>query len=218
MTKEELLGKLKEKLGRTNLSERTLSDYAEKVASTMGDDSSLSESFVEAHVGILKSIQGQLSNDITSGIEEWKKNHPSEKTEGEPSGVTNDSIKKLLEEFNELKNENKALSDKFAMMEKGKVVSEYRDKLYKALKEKGATNDYILRQTFGQKEFDTEKPVEDMVEESLKEYDSNYSACFGDGYVPRKPNDGGTNGGSSALDEFFSKKAAMGKFPSKENK
>lgn len=216
MTKEELLGKLKEKLGRTNLSERTLSDYAEKVASTMGDDSELSESFIDAHVGVLKSIQGQLSSDIASGIEEWKKTH-SEKDPKEKEPLDkNDDFKTLLDSFEELKAQNKSLSEKIEKMEKGKVVSEYRKQLYKALKAKGATNDYILKQTFGKKEFDTSKSVEDVVEESLREYDANYSACFGDGYIPREPNEFDGNGKNTALDEFFSKKAAMGKFPSSE--
>ena len=62
MTKEELLEKLIAKVGKTSLSERTLSAYAENTLKLVGDDSQVDDAFLEAHASILKTMEGQLSH------------------------------------------------------------------------------------------------------------------------------------------------------------
>lgn len=213
MTKEELLEKLIAKVGKTSLSERTLSAYAENTLKLVGDDSKVDDAFLEAHASILKTMEGQLSHEISSGIEKWKEGNNLKKEGGE------DDTNEILELMKQIRKDNAALKARLDEADKKQGQKDYKAKLMSEMRSKGAENEYILKQTIGQKEFDTAKSVEDAVEESLKAYDANYKSCFGDGATPRGNSGNGTDGndtGSKALDAFFDRKAAEGKFPKAE--
>ena len=213
MTKEELLEKLIAKVGKTSLSERTLSAYAENTLKLVGDDSKVDDAFLEAHASILKTMEGQLSHEISSGIEKWKEGNNLKKEGGE------DDTNEILELMKKIREDNAALKARLDEADKKQGQKDYKAKLMSEMRSKGAENEYILKQTLGQKEFDTAKSVEDAVEESLKAYDANYKSCFGDGATPRGNSGNGTDGndtGSKALDAFFDRKAAEGKFPKAE--
>lgn len=213
MTKEELLEKLIAKVGKTSLSERTLSAYAENTLKLVGDDSKVDDAFLEAHASILKTMEGQLSHEISSGIEKWKEGNNLKKEDGE------DDTNEILELMKQIREDNAALKARLDEADKKQGQKDYKARLMSEMRSKGAENEYILKQTLGQKEFDTAKSVEDAVEESLKAYDANYKSCFGDGATPRGNSGNGTDGndtGSKALDAFFDRKAAEGKFPKAE--
>lgn len=213
MTKEELLEKLIAKVGKTSLSERTLSAYAENTLKLVGDDSQVDDAFLEAHASILKTMEGQLSHEISSGIEKWKEGNNLKKEGGE------DNTNEILELMKQIRKDNAALKARLDEADKKQGQKDYKARLMSEMRSKGAENEYILKQTIGQKEFDTAKSVEDAVEESLKAYDANYKSCFGDGATPRGNSGNGTDGndtGSKALDAFFDRKAAEGKFPKAE--
>lgn len=213
MTKEELLKKLIAKVGKTSLSERTLSAYAENTLKLVGDDSQVDDAFLEAHASILKTMEGQLSHEISSGIEKWKEGNNLKKEGGE------DDTNEILELMKQIREDNAALKARLDEADKKQGQKDYKAKLMSEMRSKGAENEYILKQTLGQKEFDTAKSVEDAVEESLKAYDANYKSCFGDGATPRGNSGNGTDGndtGSKALDAFFDRKAEEGKFPKAE--
>lgn len=213
MTKEELLEKLTAKVGKTSLSERTLSAYAENTLKLVGDDSKVDDAFLEAHASILKTMEGQLSHEISSGIEKWKEGNNLKKEGGE------DDPNEILELMKQIREDNAALKAMLDEADKKQGQKDYKARLMSEMRSKGAENEYILKQTLGQKEFDTAKSVEDAVEESLKAYDANYKSCFGDGATPRGNSGNGTDGndtGSKALDAFFDRKAAEGKFPKAE--
>lgn len=213
MTKEELLEKLTAKVGKTSLSERTLSAYAENTLKLVGDDSQVDDAFLEAHASILKTMEGQLSHEISSGIEKWKEGNNLKKEGGE------DDTNEILELMKQIREDNAALKARLDEADKKQGQKDYKARLMSEMRSKGAENEYILKQTLGQKEFDTAKSVEDAVEESLKAYDANYKSCFGDGATPRGNSGNGTDGndtGSKALDAFFDRKAAEGKFPKAE--
>lgn len=213
MTKEELLEKLMAKVGKTSLSERTLNAYAENALKLVSDDSQIDDTFLEAHSSILKTMEGQLSHEISIGIEKWKEtNHHVDDGKG---GGNNE----ILELVKQIREENAEMKARLDAADKKQGQRDYKAKLMAALRSNGAENEYILKQTVGQKEFDTEKSVEDAVEESLKEYDANYKSCFGDGATPRGNSGNALDSnstGSKALDDFFDRKAAEGKFPKAE--
>lgn len=221
MTKEELLKKITDKLGKTSLSERTLNTYAENVLKMISNDEQVSDDFLANHVSILKSLDGQLSHDITSGIDDWKKENkvettPPTKTPPTPEDGT---TKAILETLEQLKKDNAELKSRYENEQKSRDQKHYREKLAKAMEAKGAKNNYILNQTINRKEYDTTKSVEDVVEEALKEYDTNYQSCFGEGATPRDTNNGSGsgNGDNKFLDNFFAQKASEGKFPEVKN-
>lgn len=223
MTKEELLSKISEKLGKTSLSERTLNSYVENIVKLVSDDSQINDDFLTSHVGILKSIEGQLSHDIADGLRGkggGKQNSdPKPNPNSDPKSQGNDTMKEILEMISEIKKENSELREKLDEDKKTRTESSYKRAISDAMKQKGAKNDYILKQVIAKKKFDVNKPVEDSVKEALEDYDTEYKSCFGDGAAPRGSGiqDPSSEEIKKSLDAFFEKKANEGKFPS-ENK
>lgn len=217
MTKEELLAKISEKLGKTSLSERTLNSYVENIFKTVSDDSQINDVFLESHVGILKSVEGQLSHDIAEGLKN-KPNEPTEPINPKPS-PSDDSIKKILEMISEVKSENSKLRERLDNEKTLKDEQQYKQAVSDAVKGKGIKNVYILKQVMARKKFDVNKPVEEAVEETLKDYDAEYKDCFGSGGAPREVNNGLGDDEitKKSLDAFFEKKASEGKFPTQKN-
>lgn len=217
MTKEELLAKISEKLGKTSLSERTLNSYTENILKTVNDDSQINDVFLESHVGILKSVEGQLSHDIAEGLKN-KPNEQSEAIKPKPS-PSDDSIKKILEMISEVKSENSKLRERLDNEKTLKDEQQYKQAVSDAVKGKGIKNVYILKQVMARKKFDVNKPVEEAVKETLEDYDAEYKDCFGSGGAPREVNNGLGDDEitKKSLDAFFEKKASEGKFPTQKN-
>lgn len=72
--KEKILQVLKEKVGKTSLSDKTVSDYVAGIATFVTDESQLTDQFYTAHVNIIKSMDGNFSHDVAAQVEEAKKN------------------------------------------------------------------------------------------------------------------------------------------------
>ena len=86
------------------------------------------------------------------------------------------------------------------------------------MKKNGATDESVLKYTFKGEEIDASKTAEELSEAYLKTYDLNYKELRGDGGAPRGGQEQGAGGKSTGLlDNYFSEKAAEGKFPT-ENK
>ena len=110
MTKEELLEKLIAKVGKTSLRERTLSAYAENTLKLVGDDSQVDDAFLEAHASILKTMEGQLSHEISSGIEKWKEGNNLKKDGNDlKKEGGEDDTNEILELMKQIREDNAAL-------------------------------------------------------------------------------------------------------------
>ena len=215
MEKEQLLSELKTKLGTTSLSERTLSEYVGNVLPTITSDEQVNDTFYAAHVGILKSIEGQLNKDVADRVKtaksEWEKNHPSPNPNPNPNPTDpkNEPNKKL----EEMKSMIAAMQQKLEAADKAKLSSDMMASVKSAMKAKGATDEAVMLYTFKGENIDTTKSVEELTESYLKTYDANYRTLRGDGASPRngdgnlKPQD------DSFMKNFFAQKAAEGKFP-----
>lgn len=83
--KEKILQVLKEKVGKTSLSEKTISDYVNSIAVLVTDETQLTDQFYAAHVGIIKSMDGNFSHDVAAQVEEAKKNLPNPQTPPAPA-------------------------------------------------------------------------------------------------------------------------------------
>lgn len=220
MTKEELLASLSAKLGKTSLSERTLSSYAENVLKLVDQDKQLDDAFVDAHVAILQSMGGQLSHDVSAIVS--RNNTPTPPTppvnQNQGGNSDLDEIRKLL---TGMKEEYTSLKQRMDDDAKNRSQAELRSKVSEAMKSKGAKNEYIIKQTLGQATFDEKKSVDELTEEYLKTYDANYKDCFGDSAAPRSnsssASQGGNNNGAKFLDDFFARKVSEGKFPESTN-
>lgn len=218
MEKEQLLSELKSKLGTTSLSERTLGDYVANILPTVTSDEQVNDTFYAAHVGILKSLEGQFNKDVADRVKiaqsEWEKNHPKPQTNPNPNPT--DPKNEPNKELKEMKAMIVAMQQKLDDADKATLEKNLLESVKSAMKAKGATDDAVMLYTFKGESIDTTKSVDELTESYLKTYDANYKTLRGDGASPRN-GDGNPNPKEDKfLDDYFARKAAEGKFP--ENK
>ena len=211
MEKEQLLSELKTKLGTTSLSERTLSEYVGNVLPTITSDEQVNDTFYAAHVGILKSIEGQLNKDVADRVKtaksEWEKNHQSHNQN------TTDPKNEPNKELEEMKSMIATIQQKLEAADKAKLSSDMMASVKSAMKAKGATDEAVMLYTFKGENIDTTKSVEELTESYLKTYDANYRTLRGDGASPRNGDGNLKTQDDSLMKNFFAKKAAAGKLP-----
>lgn len=217
MEKEQLLSELKSKLGTTNLSERTLSEYVANILPTITSDEQVNDTFYAAHVGILKSMSGQLNKDVADRVKaaqgEWEKNRPNPQQNPNPNPEPKDEPNKELAEMRAM---IAAMQQKLDDADKAKLQANVLESVKSAMKAKGATDEAVMLYTFKGESIDATKSVEELTESYLKTYDANYKTLRGDGASPRS-GDGTSNPKEDKfLDDYFAKKAVEGRFP--ENK
>lgn len=214
MEKEQLLSELKNRLGTTGLSERTLSEYVGSIMQTITSDEQVNDTFYAAHVGILKSLAGQFNKDVADRVNaaksEWEK---SRQTPPEPTPNPNPEPKnEPSKESEELKAMIAKLTERLDAQDKRKAESDLLNSVKEAMKAKGATDEATLLFTFKGESIDTTKSVDELTESYLGKYDANYKTLKGDGASPRNAN--GSHGKEdSYIDDYFAKKALEGKFP-----
>jgi hypothetical protein len=218
MEKEQLLSELKSKLGTTSLSERTLSEYVGNVLPTITSDEQVNDAFYVAHVGILKSMEGQLNKDVADRVKsarsEWEKTHPTPTPNPNPNPT--DPKDEPNKELEEMKSMIAAMQQKLDAADKAKLSSELLANVKSAMKAKGATDEAVMLYTFKGESIDTTKSVDELTESYLKTYDVNYKTLRGDGASPRNGDGNPTAKEDKFLDDYFARKAAEGKFPEKK--
>lgn len=213
MEKEQLLSELKTKLGTTSLSERTLSEYVGNILPSITSDEQVNDTFYTAHVGILKSIEGQLNKDVADRVKiaraEWEK-HPTPPT---PNPNPTDPKNEPNKELEDMKAMLVAMQQKLEAQDKAKLSSDLLASVKSAMKAKGAVDEAVMLYTFKGESIDTTKSVDELTESYLKTYDANYRTLRGDGASPRNGGGSPTPQEDKFLDEYFAKKANEGKFP-----
>lgn len=218
MEKEQLLSELKNKLGTTSLSERTLSEYVGNILPTITSDEQVNDTFYAAHVGILKSLAGQLNKDVADRVKtaqgEWEKNRqvPNPNPNPNPTDPKNEPNKEL----EEMKQMLEAMKQRMEEADKAALSRNLLESVKSAMKSKGATDEAVMLYTFKGESIDTTKSVDELTESYLKTYDANYKTLRGDGASPRN-GDGNPNPKEDKfLDDYFARKTAEGKFPEKK--
>lgn len=218
MEKEQLLSELKSKLGTTGLSERTLSEYVGNLLPTITSDEQVNDAFYVAHVGILKSMEGQLNKDVADRVKsarsEWEKTRQTPTTNPNPNPT--DPKNEPNKELEEMKSMIAAMKQKLEAADKAKLSSELLANVKSAMKAKGATDEAVMLYTFKGESIDTTKSVDELTESYLKTYDANYKTLRGDGASPRNGDGNPTAKEDKFLDDYFARKAAEGKFPEKK--
>lgn len=217
MEKEQLLSELKNKLGTTCLSERTLSEYVANILATVTSDEQVNDTFYAVHVGILKSLDGQLNKDVADRVKsaqgEWEKNrlNPT-KPNPNPTEPKNEPNKEL----EEMKAMLVAMQQKLDAQDKAKAESSLMESVKKAMKAKGATDEAVMLYTFKGESIDITKSVDELTESYLKNYDANYLTLRGDGALPRSGDGQQKSKEDNFIDDYFAKKTIEGRFPEKK--
>lgn len=213
MDKETLLTEFGTRLGETDsegnytqsgISARTLDTYVEQILPTVGEE--VDDNFYTTHVAILNTMGGQMRKQIADAIKAAQKQQPKPeqptKTDSQ-SGSEDNELKELTATV-------KSLTERLNAQEKAQKVAENLTQLKALLKEQGATDEYVLRNTLRGYTLPEGKEPKDVVEDVLKAYDNEMRECRGDGAAPRTGNGGGTS--QTAVSNYFARKKAREKW------
>lgn len=215
MEKEQLLSELKNKLGTTSLSERTLGDYVVNILPTITSDEQVNDTFYAAHVGILKSLEGQFNKDVADRVKiarsEWEKTRPAPQPNPNPNPT--EPKDEPNKELADMKAMIEAMQRKLDDAEKASSAKNLLESVKSAMKAKGATDEAVMLYTFKGESIDITRSVDELTESYLKTYDANYRTLRGDGASPRNGEGNPNPKEDKFLDDYFARKAAEGKFP-----
>ena len=204
MEKEQILSAINEKLGNTNFSEKTISDYID--ANLPAEGTEPDDAYFDKHVGFLKSLYGNFSADVAKQVNEAKaKLKPAPAQKKEPEDDTRFAA--LEEKFDKLMGNYEKLTEQLSKKESEQTQAQLMSKVKAEMKRQGCNDEYVLRQTLRGVTLDAKKSVADLTKEMLTAYDSELTACRGKGAAPRN---GGASGGSKdkPFGDYFAKKWA----------
>ena len=200
MEKEQILSTINEKLGNTNFSEKTISDYVDAFIPETEENPDF-----EKHVGFLKSLYGNFSADVAKQVNEAKaklQTPPANKQQPDDTRYA-----ALEEKFDKLMGNYEKLTEQLAQKESKLTQEQLMSQVKAEMKKQGATDEYVLKQTLRGVTFDAKKSVADLAKEMLSAYDSELTACRGKGAAPRNGGDGGGGSkGKNAADSYFARK------------
>lgn len=220
MDKETLKSRIVAKLGKTSLSDRSISDYAESILPFFQD----TDEYIEAQCRILRSMEGQIRHETSVGIEDFKKGYkPAEqnadpKPEPEPKPSGDDGYKAILEQLKAMQESYNTLKSDFDNQKTEAARAEVKSKVIDTLRRRIRTatgdepNEFVFGVTTGEIQVDGSADVETLVNGLTESYNANMKKA---GLGAGAPAFGGGSGGgeSKAIDSFFEKKALEGKFP-----
>ena len=210
MEKEQILSEMVAKLGKTSLSQRTISGYVEGNLPTDGVEPD--DAYWQKHVGFLKSLDGNFSHDVAHAVDEFKKNYkPNQQQANDTTQEGKDN--EILELLKGIKNENKELRERLDRQDQVKSQSELREKVIAGMKAKGVNDEYVLTTTLTKHgELDSKKSVDELVD-LLPVYDKEFSACRGNGAVPRTGQQQQQNTKNETLKRFKERHQKAGDLP-----
>ena len=197
MDKEKILSTLRDRLGTTSLSERTLNTY---IAATFSPDADPSEEQIESAVNVLTSLQGQYNHDIA----EAKRQFTTAQIPNEPpaSEKSDDAVLKRLQE---LEQSNAKLLERLDNQDAQARKAELLSTIETEMRAKNATNGYVIKNVLRSLEIADGESVENLVQKALERYDKEFAEATGTTAAPRQ-NDGAGVQTKSRSDEYFAQK------------
>lgn len=212
MEKEQILSTLNEKLGQTNFSEKTISDYVDAFIPETEENPDF-----DKHAGFLKSLYGNFSADVARQVNEAKAKL-SQQTGKEKETADDTRYAALEEKFDKLMERYDKLTGQLAEKESERTREQLLAKVKAGMVENGAKDEYVLKQTLRGVTLDPKKSVADLVKELMESYDSEFTACRGKGAAPRNGQQGAGEKGKTEADNYWArkqKKENRGKQPDK---
>lgn len=182
---EKILQKIKEALGQTSLSDRTLNEGAVKfLTQSITTDEQLTDEAIAPYVQMLKVLDGQLNHDVAEKLKQQPpapKPKPVEPPKPEPPKY--ELPKEIMEE---LEASRKFRQDYLKQQETLKLQAA-KDKLFKDVKEAlskaGCKDELMMRITMPQ--IDYGKSIEDNVATLKEVYNTELSNYVSkQGYIP----------------------------------
>lgn len=188
MEKEKLSTELRGMVGENSLSERTWNDYLENsVMPFLPDGEDKMNDFLTKHANALKSINGQLNNEVAAKVNEFKKNYKPLSVSSEQLSVNNPDKPGQNaddEKLNNIEARLQKFEDEQAVKQATEAKQKLLDEAKKRMKEQGASHETVLELILPQLEITGNTTAEDLAKAGKARYDKAYSDLYGDSYVP----------------------------------
>lgn len=196
MEKEQIISTLKEKVGQTTFSDRSLTSYVENNLPTEGTEPD--DAYWTKHVNIIKSFQGQFNADVAASItsqldakvaeyyqknpdklKEYIKSHPELIADNGKGGSEKD------EKYEALKAEIETLKSAQKERERLATESQMREQVLGKMKAEGLNiNQALWEDAVKAAEIKEGDKVENLYSTAKGLYEKNYKRVFGDGAKP----------------------------------
>lgn len=220
MEAEKIISTIKEQIGTTDFSDRTIASYVESNPIEEGNEPD--ENYFSKGANFFKSLQGQYNSDLSSKlntqVEEFKKTYKPDTLEKPKK--KNDS--KIVEEvkdddkYNELMQKYNELSGKFEEKEKFESQRAYKQNLQEKFKAEVESKKLVFDPVYYKfvetelGDIDTQKDVNTILKDITPKYEKLLTENNRNGGSP-------ANGGFSAtaqdgkkmLEDYFAKKKAQ---------
>lgn len=187
--KEKLSSDLRGLVGENSLSERTWNDYIDNsVIPFIPTEDDKRQDYLSKHANAIKSLSGQLNNEVAGKVNEFKKTYKPEPTSPQPLEPLVPNPEPIKEE---IPTWAKSMFDKFDKIEQDKTneakAAKLKQKLSgarEAIQNEGADNDTILNITFGLLKVEENESAEDVIKKAKELYNKTYTDVYGSGYNP----------------------------------
>lgn len=183
--KEKILQRIKEKIGNTSLSDRTLMEVAVNyLALTITSDEQLTDEAIASEVARLKVMEGQLSHDVAEKLKQQPKPNPTQPQEPiKPTPTSFELPKEIREELEA----SRKFREEFMKMKQTEELNAKRTQLFndvkKSLEKAGCTDEIMVR--LAMPSIDYEKSIEDNVKNLTEVYNQELSTyATKQGYIP----------------------------------
>ena len=214
MEKEKLLSELKNKVGTTALSDRTIDEYVTSILPMYGNVDSVEEHVLNMHSSILKSFEGNLNHEVASKVNafksEWEKKNTPPTPPTPPVEEKDDKYETLLKEIEGLKKANEESLKKSA-------AESLRNQVLNKGGELNVSNKNLWKDCVKAVSFDAESTEESVLEVVKKDYEARLKAYIGDGAIPyggsQSPHRVNTETANAKREAFKAKMQSQGKLP-----
>lgn len=177
--KEKILKAIKDKLGKTGLSEKTIEKKAERLAKKITTDEAMTDEVITDAVDDLKDLEGQFNHDVAEAVT----TQVAEKLKLEKPG-TKEGEAGMSEELKAEIAEIKALKEELAAEKAAKKKALFRKSVSEALEKQGSTDEFYREHVMLKFGIDETKSVEENVALLKSKYDETVSERSANGGVP----------------------------------
>ena len=214
MEAEKIISTIKEKIGTTDFSDRTIGSYV--ALNPIEEGKEPDENYFKNGAEFFKSLQGQYNSDLSSKlntqVEEFKKNYkpdPLKKPDGSDVNKGDDKYNELLEKFN-------SLSGKFEEKEKFESQRAYKQNLQEKFKAEVESKKLVFDPVYYKfveielGDIDTQKDVNTILKEITPKYEKLLTENNRNGGSPANGGLGvAPQDGKKMLEDYFAKKEAQ---------
>lgn len=176
--KEKILQAIKDKLGKTGLSEKTIEKKAERLAKKITTDELMTSEAIAEAVDDLKDIEGQFNHDVAAAVnEQVAEKLKLEKPETKEETGMSEEMKAELAEV-------KALKAELAAEKAAKQKDSFKKSVSEALEKQGSTDEFYREHVMLKFGLDETKSVDENVALLKSKYDETVSERSANGGVP----------------------------------